>query len=192
MFVECWIRACESVSNLSRRNIFVEHSLHTKIFYRRTTKNSTINITACRCFGVMRFFTIIYSFVGYEFFWDHFCTENEFCRMKVRSHLMKNLIKHPNHSQPCFHQKFGLRVLRIRQSICSFQRQSSLSHYYWRAMRDSGILFKWSWWGSNSSCVTTAWDVKSLYMLGSLTTYGRTSKKLHGSDTQLSYSVRGG
>ncbi len=37
------------------------------------------------------------------FVWDDFHTENEFCRMKVLSCLMKNLINHPNHSQPRYH-----------------------------------------------------------------------------------------
>ncbi len=40
MFVMCCIRACESVSNLSRRYVFVEHSLYRENFCHRTTKNS--------------------------------------------------------------------------------------------------------------------------------------------------------
>ncbi len=45
--------------------------------------------------------------------------------------------------------------------------------------------------GNNNSCITTARDVKSLCMVGSSTTHGRTSKNSHGSDTQLPYSVQG-
>ncbi len=68
----------------------------------------------------------------------------------------------------------------------------SWSHYYWHAIRNGSILSTRSWWGNNGLCITTARDVKSLHMLTSSTTHGRTLKKSHGSGTQLPYSVWGG
>ncbi len=55
-------------------------------------------------------------------------------------------------------------------------------------MRDGSVLSTQSQWGDNSLCVITVQDVKSLRMLGSLTTH-KTLKKSHGSGTQLPHSV---
>ncbi len=43
-FLERYIRASEFVSNLSRRYVFMEHSLHCKNFYHRTPKNSKYSL----------------------------------------------------------------------------------------------------------------------------------------------------
>ncbi len=77
------------------------------------------------------------------------------------------------------------------KGTCS-SRSRSLPHYYWNATRDDSMLFTWSRWGTNTLCITTGWDVKSLHVLGSSTTHGRTSKKFLGSGTQLPHSVWGG
>ncbi len=45
------------------------------------------------------------------------------------------------------------------------------------------MLFPQSWHGNQSSCITTARDGKNVHMLCSLTTHGRTSKKLHRNGT---------
>ncbi len=63
-------------------------------------------------------------------------------------------------------------------------RRWSSAHYHWHATKDASTLFTQSWQGSNSSCVTTAQDAKSLCRLGSLKTHGRTFKKMHWSSTQ--------
>ncbi len=65
------------------------------------------------------------------------------------------------------------------------------SHLYKHVTRDGCTLFTQSQDGNNCLCITTAQDVKSLHMLCSLTAHRR-SKKLHGSGTQLPYSVQGG
>ncbi len=64
-------------------------------------------------------------------------------------------------------------------------------HFYWNVTRDGKILFTQSWRGNSSSCMKTVWDVKILHVMGSVATHGRTSNKLCGSGTQLSYSVWG-
>ncbi len=43
-----------------------------------------------------------------------------------------------------------------------------MSHYYWHMTRDGDTLFTQSRRGSNSSCITTARDLKSLCTLGFL------------------------
>ncbi len=76
--------------------------------------------------------------------------------------------------------------------MCTHSSQGwLLSHCYWHVMRDGCTFFIRSRQGNNSSCITTARDVKSLCTLRSSTTHGRTSEKLLGRSTQLSYSVRG-
>ncbi len=70
-------------------------------------------------------------------------------------------------------------------------RRWSLPHFCLHVMRDGSTVVTQSWWGNNSSYTITAQDAKSLCALTSLTTHGRTLKKLHESATQLPYSVWG-
>ncbi len=98
MFVERCVTACESLSNLSHRYVFVEHSLHSKNFCHRTQKNSKY----CYLFSCG-------TRVPLE---DNFCTENEFCRMKVLSYLMRNLVNHRNHSL-VFTKSAGYKFLEL-------------------------------------------------------------------------------
>ncbi len=70
------------------------------------------------------------------------------------------------------------------------RKQLLLFHNYWHAIRGSSTLFRRSWRGKNSSCITTAEDAKNFQTLGFLTTRERTLKKLQWSDTQLPYSHR--
>ncbi len=70
--------------------------------------------------------------------------------------------------------------------------RQQLSYYYWQVIKDGRMLLTQNWQGNNSLCITTVWDEKSLYTMGSSTTLVRTLKKLHGSGTQLPYLVLGG
>ncbi len=69
-------------------------------------------------------------------------------------------------------------------------RRQLSSYYYWHATRGGGTFFIQSKNCNSSLCITTAWNAKRFHAMGSSTTH-RTSKKLHGSGTQLPYSVQG-
>ncbi len=53
--------------------------------------------SACRCLRLRGVYTVFILLWDTSFLWDNFCTENEFCLIKVLSHPMKNLINHLNH-----------------------------------------------------------------------------------------------
>ncbi len=75
----------------------------------------------------------------------------------------------------------------IRQNcaVCIHSSQGWLSsHYYGQVTRDGSTLFTQSCWSSNSSCITTARDEKSLHKQSSIIISGK-SKELHENGIQF-------
>ncbi len=74
----------------------------------------------------------------------------------------------------------------VRQNVQMWTHLKMASfHHYWHVTRDGSTHFTQSWWGNISLCFTTVWDVKSLCVLGSLTTLDVEKMALRWHSTSL-------